>query len=586
MMEIMPPEEQLQVKALLRSRPLVLVGVGTLAAVIVLAISLHVMAERQQADSPEGPAPGRRPPATAPASVPSAQAPLVEVARAQTGEVAETLVLRSGTIEARDEVDLAAQASGTVDAVLVSEGDEVTKGQVLVKVESEHLQAQLDQARASVKLAQARLAQARHGTSLQTAESETQISQARSQLRSARAKLTQAQEGADLQAEATDVQIEQAQAALTAAQAQLDEVRRGAREQERKRAQLLVDQAKAAYDLVNRGLPKRRRLFEGGAISADEFGQYVAEYEVRKAQYESAVQALDLVEEGATSEQVTLAQMQVVQAQEAVNLALANRAQNVIRRQDIETAQAGVEAAEESLRLAVAGTEKIEVREEDIEAAEAGVTQARAAVVLAMTALDKATVRSPLSGLVSLRLVDPGETVGPGIPLLRLLDISQVDVLGTVLEADVPKVRMGMPAEIRVDALAPKVFRGRVSEVTPAAIPNQRFFTVKVRVPNPSRQLRPGMFARVQLMRERRAGVVLMPWDAVFERDGKQVVFVVEEGQAQLRHVELGIRKGALIEVKEGVRAGEVVIVSGQPGLEDGQQVETTPSPEWEEATR
>ncbi|MFQ6131752.1 MAG: efflux RND transporter periplasmic adaptor subunit [Armatimonadota bacterium] len=578
----MPLEELPEVKMPVRTRRFVLVGIGAIAIVTLLAIGLHVMAERQEAGGDPGES--AQPGPSAPPAAPGAELPLVEVATAQTGEVAETLTLRSGTVEARDEVDLAAQASGTVDAVLVSEGDEVRKGQVLVKIESEALQAQVDQARASVKLAQARLSQAKHGTSLQTAEADTQIGRAQSQLKAARAQLAQAQEAADLQSEATDVQIEQARAALTAAQAQLDEVRRGAREQERKRAQLLVDQAKAAYDLVNRGLPKRRRLFEGGAISADEFGQYVAEYEVRKAQYESAVQALDLVEEGATSEQVTLAQMQVVQAQEAVNLALANRAQNIIRRQDIESAQAGVEAAQESLRLALAGAERIEVSQDDVAAAEASLVQARASVVLAMNALDKATVRSPLSGIVSIRLVDPGETVGPGIPLLRLLDIAQVDVLGTVLEADVPKARLGMPAEIRVDALRPKVFRGRVSEVTPAAIPNQRFFTVKVRVPNPERELRPGMFARVELVQERRSGVVLIPWDAVAERDGRQVVFVVENGRTQMRDVELGIRKEALIEVKSGVRAGQRVIVSGQPGLEDGQQVETTLSPDWEEA--
>ncbi len=557
-------------------RTAVLVGVSVIAVVIILAVAFGGRAAREQPDEPEPGAPPASP------QTGSRALPEVQTAMARRGAVTAGLELRSGTVAARDTIDLAAQASGSVDAVLAREGDAVRKGQLLVQVESEALQAQVEQARAGISVAQARLAQAKLATSLQTAESDTGIEKARAQLASARAGLAQARAATDLQSEATDVQIEQARAALTQAEANLKEVQRGARDQERKRARLLIDQAKAVYDQFARGLPRRQRLFEQGAISGDEFGAYLAEYEVRKAQYESAKEAYDLIEEGATPEQVTLAQMQVVQAQEALTLALANRTQVAIRERDIEQAEAAAKAAEESLRLALAGREQVDVRKEDIRAAEAGVKQSRATLVLALDALDKTRIRSPLDGVVSLRLVDPGETVGPGIPVMRLLDLAEVDVTGTVLETDVPKVRIGMPAEVRVDALGDKAWQGKVTELNPAAIPNQRFFQVKIRVPNPSRELRPGMFARVNLVMETRRDCVLVPWDAVFQRDSRDHVYVIDDGTVRLREVEVGLRQDDQVQICAGVGDGDEVVVAGQEELHDGASVRTVPAKEYD----
>ena len=498
---------------------------------------------------------------------------IVNGMKAVLGDVSECLHV-TGTVKARDEVNIAAEVGATVEAVTVEEGDFVERGKLIVRLDASQFVAQVAQAEASVALAEARLRQARHGRSLQTSESETQIAQAQSQLDAARARLNQAETATRLQGESSDTQIEQARAALTAAQAQLAEVKRGAREQERRRAELLVDQARVVYDVMEQGLERRKKLLAAGGISPDEFASYASEYQVRKSQYHSAQEALSLTEEGATAEQITMAQSQVKQADEALRLALANRAQTEIRQRDVDAAQAAMEQATEALRLARASREQIDVRQEDIAAAEAGLRQARASVDLAQTQLSKSAIRAPITGLVSARLVDPGELVGPGVGVIQLVDIGYVEVYATVSEVQIQKLLVGQPAEVTVDALPGRTFRGPVADINPSTIPNQRFFIVKVRLGNPQGVLRPGMFARICVTLEERKRVVLVPDDAIITRDGATVVFVARGGVAKLERVQRGLSRDAQVEVSGNVRAGEMVVVSGQASLEDGTPVE------------
>jgi HlyD family secretion protein len=555
-------------------------GIATLAVGATGAVVIALGRDRS------GPGPG--PPAataapTAPTPSPAADpgptdaststSAIVNGIKAVLGDVSECLNV-TGTVKARDEVNIAAEVGATVEAVTVQEGDFVERGKVIIRLDASQSQAQLTQAEASVALAEARLRQAQHGRSLQTSESETQIAQAQSQLDAARAKLGQARTATQLQGDSSSAQIEQARAALTAAQAQLSEVKRGAREQDRRRAELLVDQAKVVYDVMEQGLERRKKLLAAGGISADDFASYASEYEVRKSQYHSAKEALSLTEEGATTEQITMAESQVKQADEALRLALANRAQTEIRQRDVDAAQAAVEQATEALRLARASKEQIDVRQEDIAAADAGLRQARAPVDLAQTQLSKSMIRAPITGLVSARLVDPGELVGPGVGVMQLVDIGYVEVYATVNEVQIRKLLVGQPAEVTVDALPGRTFLGPVTDINPSTIPNQRFFIVKVRLPNPKGVLRPGMFARICVTLEERKNVVLVPDDAIVTKDGATVVFVARGGVAKLEPVQRGLSRDAQVEVIGNVRAGEMVIISGQSGLEDGMPVE------------
>jgi len=509
-----------------------------------------------------------------------------------TLETAEKTLQVTGTVEARLGQDVTPELGGRVTKVFVDEGDFVRKGATLVQLDDDIYRAQLREAEGALKAAQARLRQAEHGTTLTDAETEARIAQVRAQVDAAQSELGKARTAAMLQDETGESQIEQARAGLEGAEAQLKEIKRGAREQELRRAEATVDQARAVVDKMEKGVEQRRRLVQAGAISLEEFITYLTEYRVRKSQYDSAKQALDLLEEGATAEQIAAAEAQVRAARELLKQAVSRRAQTDIRRRETEAAEARVTQVKETLAIALANARQVQVREEDVQAAQGAVQQAQAQIDLIRLRIDRTAIRAPLTGVVSERNVEPGDLVGPtsmaALPgigaaslartpgastrsgLIRIVDISSVDIQAKVSEKSISEVTLGQSANVRVDAIPGRTFTGRVSEVDVESLPGQRSFYVTVRVLNPASLLRPGMFARVSLILRRVQDAVMVPTDAIVRRDGRTVLYVVgEDGAAHERAVQTGIEKGPKTQIVGDVRPGELVVVAGQDLLRD-----------------
>ncbi len=497
----------------------------------------------------------------------------VEADPATLGTAEETLEV-TGTVEARLGQDISPELGGRVMRVLADEGDFVQAGATLIQLDDDVYQAQLRQAQASLKAAQAQVRQAEHGTTLTDEQTQASIAQARAGVDAAQAQLAKARTATTLQDETTASRVEQAQAGLEAADAQLAEVKRGAREQEKRRAEATVDQARAVVDQMERGVEQRRRLVDAGAMSVEEFATYLTEFKVRKAQYESAKQALDLIEEGATAEQITSAEAQVRTAREALNQATSGRAQTDMGQRDIEAAQAQVEQVRESLAIALANARQVHVREEDVQAAQAQVQQAQAQIDLVRLQIDKASIRSPLTGIVSTRDVEPGDLVKSNADLLRIVDISSVDIEAKVSEKLIRQVKVGQAAHVTVDAVPGEVFPGQVSEVDVESLPGQRSFHVTVRVPNPGSALRPGMFARVTLVLATVEDAIMVSTDALVQKNGRTVVYVVgADGLAHERPVRRGTERNSKTQIVGEVQPGDLVVIAGQDVLTDGTRV-------------
>ncbi|MGD8238074.1 MAG: efflux RND transporter periplasmic adaptor subunit [Armatimonadota bacterium] len=566
------------------NRAIVAVGAVVVAVVAIVA----VLAVRRGGEQPGD----AREPAGAAAAATAPRALQVD-AEAATLETAERGLEVTGTVEARLGQDVSPELGGRVTRVFVDEGDFVRRGTTVVQLDDDVYQAQLRQAQAALKAARAQLRQAEHGTTLTDEQTRATIAQARAQVDGAQAQLEKARTATTLKDETSASQVQAAQAGLEAAEAQLREVRRGAREQEKRRAEATVDQARAVVDQMERGVQQRRRLVEAGALSMEQFTTYLTEFKVRKAQYESAKQALDLIEEGATADQIAAAEAQVRAARETVNQAVSGRAETDMRQHDIEAAQAQVEQARELLAIAFANARQVQVREEDVEAADAAVQQAQAQIDLIRLQIDKTRIAAPLSGIVSARNVEPGDLVGPtvggvsaaagalgglggggGGGLLRIVDIASVDIEAKVSEKLITDVKVGQAARISVDALPGKTFSGTVSEVDIESLPGQRSFHVTVRVANPQSLLRPGMFARVTLVLETIEHAVMVPTDALVDKDGRTVVYVLgEDGLVRERAVETGMAKEAKTQVIGDVRPGDSVAVAGHDRLRDGAAV-------------
>ena len=270
----------------------------------------------------------------------------------------QELLQVNGEIVTSDDAQVSAQSSGKIRSVFVKEGDMVTKGQVVAMMDSDNLQQQVDQARASLANATASLAQA-----------------------TANARLTPARSTAV---------VRQAEAALRSAKSQLQKSLNGARPEERRQAQNNVDSAKSNLDTAKKNLERVRTLVKEGALPDSQLDTALNTFETSTSQYQNALQAQRLV-------------------------------QDQVRPEDIETAREAVRQAEQSLASAKSSKSLDIVLVDQVNGARAQVNSARAQLEVAQKNLSDSTIKSPFSGRVYGRPLQAGVVVGSGTPIARIV---------------------------------------------------------------------------------------------------------------------------------------------------------------------
>lgn len=199
------------------------------------------------------------------------------------------------------------------------------------------------------------------------------------------------------------------------------------------------------------------------------------------------------------------------------------------------------------------------------------------------TLLNYARILAPFSGVVTRRLVDPGAFIpaatggsAPTAALLTLADFTKVRVQVAVPEGEVKFVTHGTPLTFTVDGWPGKTFTGAVTRVSYALDDATKTMLAEAELDNANRELRPGMYALVKLFADRKAGVPLLPADAVVVEKAKTSVFIVEAGKARKHPIKTGFADGTSFEIVEGLPADAAVIVIGKQSLNDGQSVQVT----------
>lgn len=246
-----------------------------------------------------------------------------------------------------------------------------------------------------------------------------------------------------------DLELQRARAGVRAAEAQLTLLRRGPRKQEIRRAEQMVEQARAAMDNARTTYRRAQDLLARKVIPQSNVDNARAQVDVLQAQHNAAQEALSVLRAGSRLEQLHMA--------------------------------------------------------------EANLEQAETLVMILEKKIADCTVKSPTTGRVVARFLEPGELAGTGMPILRVADLSQVWIMIYVSETELGRVRVDGPAEIRVDSFPGKPFSGKVTyispqeEFTPKNIQTKdervrMVFGVKVEAPNPDESLKPGMPADVVLL--------------------------------------------------------------------------------------
>ena len=237
-----------------------------------------------------------------------------------------------------------------------------------------------------------------------------------------------------------------------------------------------------------------------------------------------------------------------------------------------DTARARANAAKEGLDAQINTARQ---SNQAIASAQAGVEAARTQVEIARQEVADTVVRAPFSGFVTARDIAVGEFVSSADVLATVIRTNPIKIQMQVAEADVPQISVGRGVSVQVDAYRERRFAGTVSAVNPAVEQTSRSFVVEARIENGDNALRAGMFATARINREGGSTGVFVPKSAVLNHEptGSFRAFVIADGVAKLRVVQLGPEEGDSYQILSGLNADEVVATSNLDQLFEGAKV-------------
>ena len=421
----------------------------------------------------------------------------------------------TGTIQPVEKTDVRSKVAGRLISISVKEGQRVARGQLIAVVDRSLLDPQIARQQAALEQAQARLEQSVSSYKLQVEQSQAAIRQARTDLK--------------------------------AAQTHLKLVSAGARPQEVAKQQAAVNQAQITLDDAQRTLKRKQSLVGRGFIPQQDVDAAQVAVDTARSNLSAAQEQLSLVNAGPRKEEIDDAKASIDQARVRLATALADAAQNDVRKADITQSQAGVQQSNQDLAQL-----QVNLGDTKIIAPASGVVLKR------YKQLDE-IVQSATTGFSDTQSL-----------IVTLGSRQQINV--DVNEIDVPKVHLGAPVDVHVDAIPGAAFSGTVTEIAPASTTafseasaannGVSRFTVKILLKQDDIRLRPGMSASVEILSVVHKNVVLLPLEALPATGDTATVTVQNAGGAkEIRTVKLGLRDETDAEVLSGLKAGDTVIV-------------------------
>ena len=307
------------------------------------------------------------------------------------------------------------------------------------------------------------------------------------------------------------LQVAQARATLDSAQASLEKIRAGARPQEISQAEAAVQQAKINRDSAEENYLRMEKLFSEGAVSEQQFEQAKNQYEIAQAQFQSANESYKLVTEGAA--------------------------------------------------------------EQDIKAVEAQARQVQSTLEIAQSQLNNTIVRAPISGRITSVNAKTGEMISSAVPLLVIIDTSELYVNTGISEKDVASIKIGQEAEIFIDAFPEEVFSGEVATKGIMVDPSTKTMEIKIKILNSDTDIPPGVFARAEISIRKNTDALIIPDTALTRKKDGIYVFVLNGDTVIQTPVITGISQTNQVEILEGLKDNEEIVISGNITLQDGDKV-------------
>jgi membrane fusion protein (multidrug efflux system) len=241
---------------------------------------------------------------------------------------------------------------------------------------------------------------------------------------------------------------------------------------------------------------------------------------------------------------------------------------------ELAVTQAQFEQAELEARRAERLIKTNSVSQDQYDALQAQLRAARARMLAARARFEDAMIHAPFAGVVGLRDLSIGALVEPGRTITTLDDISTIKLVFNVPEIYLAKLQPGLPLIAKTPAYPDREFIGELVAVDSRIDPATRSIRVEGRLPNDDGMLKSGLFMTVRLSLDSRQNALLIPEQALLPRGRQQYVYLPVNGKAVLREVQLGQRLPGKVEILEGVKAGDQVVIAGLQKLYDGAAIQ------------
>ena len=242
-------------------------------------------------------------------------------------------------------------------------------------------------------------------------------------------------------------------------------------------------------------------------------------------------------------------------------------------RLQVAQAAAQMHKLENNYRRAQQLVEQRMISANDVDQIKYDLENARAVYRAASLELSYTTITAPISGVVASRSIKSGNFVQINSPIIRIVDASRLEATLNVPEREIAKLKPGQAVGLAVDALPGKQFTGTVDRVAPVVDNGTGTFRVVASFPG-NGELQPGMFSRLDINYDRRADALVVPRTALLEDGGEPAVYVVRDGKAQRTVLKLGYNDAGWVEVREGLKPGEQVVIAGKAALREGSAVQ------------
>lgn len=293
-----------------------------------------------------------------------------------------------------------------------------------------------------------------------------------------------------------------------------------------------VEQAQASINLARKGIEQAQNGMETAMVN----------YELAKEKVDKALIDLERTQE--LYEQGAVSKAQLEQAELA-----ASPNQLEVAKKQVSQAEIAINQSEEQLN------------------------QVEISYGQAMDNLDNAVVKAPMDGVISVLNIKKGQIASSGQVAATLVDINSIYLQINTVESVVNRLEMGQSVSVKVPAAFKDEITSTIRYISPTADDRSNLYPVRIYLDNPDGNIRPGMNGEVNLSMDQIESTLVVRGNAVLNRDGVDLVYVLENDMAIEKVVTLGLDTGDYIEVKEGLEKGDQVIVKGQHYVEDGGKV-------------